>query len=405
MKKINKIILLLIIMLPFMVKADMAAPVAQYNVRVSNPNGAIIYEYDSGYRATEKKVDYDKICKVNYEYDEYITASCDDENKYYTLSVSDVSPLEINLSDYKHEQSLKYYVFDENVYLYEGPSKIYGKVKPKTTIPVETTIESNYYDEQWLYINYNGVSGWVYRYMIPKYADKDIGSTGLAYFSSAKVKTMKEVPMYKLPTSDEKNGTIIPKNVELNTLYYYSNSPSNDMFYVDYNGIKGWIKSELQQGNTINNHEGAIVNFAYYSKNIIKIASPIGVNLYENVEDVNSKVAVIPYGEELVSNYYLYVRHEKCWFEVEYDGKIGFITANGVNDLNIIKNNNETDENKLENPESDNVVPEDKEIKEYSSMKMTLIYIISSVILLSTTAAVTIVLINKKKKAKKNNVK
>ncbi len=102
-------------MLPFMVKADMAAPVAQYHVRVSNPNGAIIYEYDSGYRATEKKVDYDKICKVNFEYDEYITASCDDENKYYTLSVSDVSPLEINLSDYKHDQSLKYYVFDKNV--------------------------------------------------------------------------------------------------------------------------------------------------------------------------------------------------------------------------------------------------------------------------------------------------
>ena len=70
--KNNKLMILLLIffIMPILVKADMAAPMSSYEIRISNPEGAETYKWNSEaklYEKTGEKLNYDEVYYVIYE--------------------------------------------------------------------------------------------------------------------------------------------------------------------------------------------------------------------------------------------------------------------------------------------------------------------------------------------------
>jgi len=142
MKK-KLILFMMILFLPIFVKADMGAPMSSYKVRVSKVEGIDTYEWNRNtnrYEPTQEKLSYDTILTIRYENirDNILFGQAynNETDKSYEIKLSDVSPVEINLNDYKKETKSKYYVFDDTCYLYKGPSKVYDKISPETSLPI-----------------------------------------------------------------------------------------------------------------------------------------------------------------------------------------------------------------------------------------------------------------------------
>ena len=81
MKKHLSLLLIILLSITFNVKADGISPIlAKFELVVSNKNGATCYEEKNNkFIATNKKIEYNKIVYLNYNYD----------NNYYTISLKD----------------------------------------------------------------------------------------------------------------------------------------------------------------------------------------------------------------------------------------------------------------------------------------------------------------------------
>lgn len=406
MKK-NKLIILLLIffIMPMLIKADMAAPMSSYEVRISNPEGAEIYEWNNdskSYEKTSKKLNYDEIYYINYEQirnNELFGYAVVREkiDGGYTFSdgglikLSDTKPLEVKLEDHKKETKAKYYVFDDSCYLYNGPSEIYGKVEPEISLRVGTTIETEYYDDMWAYIEYNGVKGWVYTY---SYNSIPENASGMVYISGYRpnIKSVKELTMYKNPKTEEEIGMIIPQETELNTIYVYSLLVHNPYYYVEYNGVKGWVKTIYE--------DNIVMNIAYPTIEGTKATSKEGAILYQKPGDENSTIGIVSSGIELTAMYYLANTHNPEWYQVKYNDTIGWIKFKDIDfeyeeDNDIIPESPTTPDDSVNNQVSTN--------QSTNSINEKILYYVGGVVILSITAVVTIILINKKKKEKNVN--
>lgn len=416
MKKNNKLIfLLLILFIPMFVKADMGAPISTYKVRISNPDGAETYEWDfenQKYKPTGNKLTYDTVYEVIYEtikknemYGELVKTTKDETgatsySDFYTINLKDAKPLEVNLEDYKHEQKLKYYVFDDSCYLYKGPSLLYGKVKPEISLKVGTIIEVEYYDELWAYVEYNGQKGWVYQYT---YGYNDMENAGMVNIYEGyeqNIITMKNVVMYKSPKTEEPLGVIIPKEVKLNVIYTYSTEPHLANYYVEYNGTKGWIKTITEKD--IFTKEDIITNIAYEYENIyeIEVKNTNGINFYKEPNTELSNIGIIPYNTRLTVMQELGIGRNEGWYMVEYNGTKGWISVANYEDYNFITEENQNYQEELNNPIAPEPTTEEDDENIKSSINKKVIYYIGGAIIISLTSFVTILLINKKKKLK-----
>lgn len=420
MKKIKYFIMLILFLMPIIVKGDMAAPMTSYKVRISNPEGASIYEWDSeqkSYVATGKKLNYDEQYDIMYEQiinnELYGNASVNvkDENENeYSISIgyiklSDSSPLKIDLEAHKKNLLIKYYVFDDSCYLYNGPSKIYGKVEPETALKKGTIIESYYYDDMWMYIDYNGIKGWVYKYSYDIFNNAE--TSGMAYVIenttyNRKIFTMKDIELYDSPKTDKKIGNIIPKGTTLDYEYIYSMKPHVPNYYVSYNGNSGWIKTEYDDNYIIS-------NIAYYNTTSLKVKRTHGIDLYTN-PDTNSGILVrIPGGSELTSKYIMDGGPGAAsWYYVSYDIKEGWIYIENYEDIEFIS--------KEENPVIEEIEPmetigedegqkkEEQKEEVVNDINDMLIYCSIGALALCLTAIVIILLVNKKKSVKENKI-
>lgn len=403
MKKIKIILLTIIFILPVIVKADMSAPMSNYKVRVSNVNGAYLYDYDSDQKAyvkTEYKVEYDTIIEVHYEKiidDEFYAYVCINDNKTCGyINLSNTSAEEINLDDYYHEYAVTYYVFDDTCYLYDGPSeKVYNKLNPEKKLEVGYTFTSNYYDDLWTYIPEK--KAWVYTYTYSKYSDLE--TAGVMPKDTTNIITMEEIKIYNNPkTKDTILGTI-PANTELTSEYGYSMQPYKGNYYITYNGITGFIETNYNESDNMSNFA-----FGVSSNTSLKVENSNGISLYKD-SDLSEVIATIPYGTELSPSYSMGGSHSTYMYRVEYNNQVGWIKNNDEDfkfsyTNNVSDNSNEVDDssNKVEEP---SVIGNSNKNK-LSTNKVIIICVVV-VVIVSLTALVSILLVNKKKDRKNVN--
>ena len=398
MKKIKLITLLIMYFaIPLFVNA-IEKPTNSYKIIISNKNGAEIYEWveENGkykYQKTREKLNYNEVYTVKYEdiYNKevYIYLATSPEDTYddlKTIKFKDVKMYDITIEDYKHEEKMKYFVFDDNCYLYNGPSEKYGKISPETALNKETIVETEYYDSLWAYVEYNGQKGWIYTY---KAGNPTIDiSSGVVEINkesdNISIKTIKEVIMYKSPTSNEKLDIIIPKEEKIKTIYsYYTLGTAS--YYVEYQGQKGWIKSVAE--------DNIMTNIAYEHENNphLIVKDEKGIVLYNEINNKNTEIDIIPYEAKIKSIYYLLNEsgYISDWFFIEYNGKKGWVKGEVGVSLEYEENIEEEDGFvDLENNNGN---------QEISTNKKIIYYAVGATIL-SLTAAVTIILIKKKKK-------
>ena len=350
MKKIKLFILLLLVSIPMFVKADAGAPmITTYKIRISNKAGANVYEWDEKnekYIKTNEVLKYDNTYTVTHEeinnkqlYGHiYETIGEGDNETYkdYTINLSDAKPIKYNLEDYKQDSTQKYYVFEEGVILYQGPSKIYDKVSPEKSIPVDTILEAKYYDELWAYVEYQGIKGWIYTYGNTSASPYEEASSVATMENDITVslKTIGPIELYETPKSNKKAGITIPANTELSNhkvIATYDVALKLENYYIEYNGTKGWLRLDIVNSN---------IAVIYDYSETFMIADHQGVKLYNNPNDEKNVIDTIPYLTELNPAIYTYWKDyrdydKNHWFLVNYGNKIGWVKEENVDSKNI----------------------------------------------------------------------
>ena len=410
MKRIKSILLMFILVLPVIAKADSAAPMSNYKVRISNPNGADLYVYnfdEKVYIKSDSKIEYDKIVKIMLEMkvDNQIYGGevCTDGEKRICgyINLSNTSAVEVNLDDYYHESPLEYYVFEDTCYLYTGPSaRAYSKISPATTLDVGYTFSSNYYDDMWVYVPEK--KAWIYKYTYSGFTD--LGSAGLLYIGtdySRDILTLEEVKIYDNPKTKKTILATIPGNTKITINHSYSMEPHYPFYYVTYNGVTGFIETIHE------NKDNVITNIAYELSDLsLKVSNNEGVKLYSEANFNSSIIDTIPKGTQLNPDYAIFGSHTAWMYKVEYNNQVGWISGD-TNYYNSDEEENipeEISDDIVEDTDSDVIFIQDSEEENNKiSINGALIFSIIIVIFVSLTAFVSVLLINKKKEQKNAN--
>lgn len=355
MKKIIKNLILIILLIPTVAKADMGAPTYEHlEAIVSNPNGTITY---SG-----EKLEYGQ--KVSLQYEEkkdtdmyYYSCLNNDDKKCYQILAKDLSPLEYNLEDFKREKSIKMYAFD-NTKMYSGPASYYEEIA-NIEIPVGTVLSSNYTTEEYMYVTYNGISGWVYRYSYGKYMNRQVSTLadyldnfGDAYKQLKEAAyTIREVTLLDNPVGGKETGTKIPADTKLNVKYIYSHEPLAYYVYVEYQGNEGWILHDCQDeiwGDTqfVSLNNQTTIKFKVNKE---KYSPLVELNVYDSIYEGAKIIGTLSKGEEVDVEYYVvfghlgeyyYIKSNKNegWIDFRYSSKLdkkitGNITLNNKSNV------------------------------------------------------------------------
>lgn len=314
--------LICLFMFPLFVFADIGMPsTVEYDVRVNNKDGAIVYNYDG--KATDQVLPYDAKLTVIYEYTSQSKqkfASVRYNNETYEIKLEDVVVFskDVDLDNfYKSEKTKKLYVFDENCYLYAGPSTLYGHVDGDVKVPVGTILEYQYSDDLWAYTEYNGVKGWVYHYtLVPTHFDDIKSSVATVAENGSKLYVVNKIDsLLKSPYSEEKVDVEIPVGEEIEYDYYIS-YPKRYAVHVKVDNKEGWL--EVVPSNFYSDTKGgAFLNDC----SSLYIYADKGATIYKKAGDLSSATSdKIPYGE-IISVKYDYVSDYYAWYKVVYKDK------------------------------------------------------------------------------------
>ncbi len=340
--KLSRVLVLLICLFvfPILVNADIGMPdIKPYDVIVTNKDGikledsykkkSIVIPYDT--KITVNMEYYNSEKKAYYGYVEYNGVSGDID-----LSNVRIASDKVNLDDFdKLDTPRKVYAIDD-VELYKGPSKVYGRVDGEKVIPKGSTISYEYYDEVWALVKYDGIEGWMIIYPYAKAIGSDL-KTSVVDFAPERNNTIlltENVTKLKVnPYEDEEISVNIPKDTVLK--YEYSaSSLKSEYFYVDYEGTKGWLHITYFGG-------------PYEADGLVEEICKTGLVLNDNVYiyskrgDLSSKTnKKVEKGKEY-SIIYSYVVEEASWYYILYNGEKVWITAEGFgNDdsISILEN-------------------------------------------------------------------
>ena len=312
--QINKILLLIIsiFIIPIIVNADMGVPSSyQYEVVVSNPQGAIVYDWEG--KKTGEVIPYDKKITVGYEHtingELYIETYYEnpDEDGYFVgmIKFSDTKlfSTEINFSELnKNTENIQYYAW-EDTELYKGPSTAYGKIE-NITIPKGTTIDYTYSAGDmvtlWVYTEYEGTKGWVYVCTMDTMSIYDIKSTVVTK-GNGKLMFIGNQNVYD--RQGKETGKV--KDLEeYEYIYYYLPEPKVCLYYIKDEKIEGWVRKEYFDPIT-----GGI---SLYEENLSFAIEKDGVKLYEDYKLTKEvKNERIPYATEFNTYYWIWLEQDK----------------------------------------------------------------------------------------------
>lgn len=297
----KRIILLLVgIILPSLVLADASAPsISEYKALIKNSNGVKCENFTIPYNTEVTVVmEYDKndIAYVDVRYN----------NDYCTIKMSDIALKDkFNLDDFSNEFYLYKYVYKKGAYLYKGPSKIYGKVDDNIELPVGLKLKIEYFDEQWGYVTYNGVSGWVFIYE-PTEFNLYEENTALADIDNGTIYTLEEITLDSGPYNGEKTDIVIPKGEKVKyNLSYCAKFNEMCSIYLTYNGKRGWYGYNKNDYRKI-----ALVP----EKGSLYILND--TDIYED-SNFNKKIGKLEKNQEVEVIYYQY-DYEKLYENSEY---------------------------------------------------------------------------------------
>lgn len=312
--------LIVILMFPLLVLADVGAPeLGDYDVIISNKDGASLYDYN--YNVIDK-IPYDTKITVNFEYtrDGVLYGTINYHGQTGDIRLSDVKIYdeEIDLDDYlKLDIPAELYVFDDDdAYLYKGPSTVYGRVDKEVRIPQGEIVSYEYYNDAWVYVEYDGVKGWLLNYSFGDiYSDL---SNSVAQVAGEKnrvyvidnVKTLLKNPK----NTDDTIDVDIPAGTELEYKYYY-NLPKSGYAYVEYEDQEGWIY--VSPSSFGEDSSSAVIEDECSTLIVVSEEAYI----YEEETNLDSKTdKTIPYGEE-VTVIFSFVKDNYTWYYVSYDGE------------------------------------------------------------------------------------
>lgn len=212
--------------------------------------------------------------------------------------------------------------------LRKGPSFAYDEASE--SIPYGTVINYgmvNCEEEayaQWAYTEYNGVKGWlyIYQYGLTNHFDcAFVLSDTDRYTGSLKVLTdgafLTETP----DSSSAKTIENIPAGTTLTFKYFYEFYDSISAF-VEYDGIKGWLKTKDGSCKTATGEKGGIY-----------VLTENGLPLYKNAfDESNEPAAIVPAGTNLCVDYVYWDADqnngeliEYKWMHVNYNGTDGWL--------------------------------------------------------------------------------
>lgn len=284
MKKIFCLILI-IFCIPMLVSADMDAPRRDiFDAKVSNVNGAELYDYNwetKTYNSINKTISYETLVKVIDVYKDFIQIQVNNEYKYIK---SDDLALLFDINKYKFDsKETKFNILvDTPIYSLPGFSNeplgyiesgndVLGKQAGfyKNIDSVDTFFPA--FDD-WYYVTYNGISGWVYYYQI-SYQDIDltmskyINKTALIYNSNTPIYKNLDIVDNNVVLSDKLDITF-EKNIEIPIIKEYKKNYSEVYYYITYNNESGWIS------NNDVPYEGYLYEFLFNLDNLNIYESP-----------------------------------------------------------------------------------------------------------------------------------
>ena len=224
-----------------------------YEAIVTNPNGAKATSQNE-----ETIIPFNAHLTVDYDFpkgqDRTITVIYNDTR--WTIKAADITPTEaeIDSSSIKEQTPLSRYIIDDGLCLYKGPSESYGKTDDGYCLPAGIIITSAYYDQVWMYIEYDGHKGWVQHYNTfqqnPKTANLGNDQSFIILNNTIELKN----------TPYENGQTIASLNVDTFTripiLYYFYINNSQSQNYISYGGYSGWYFIDAEKHNTATQPEG-----------------------------------------------------------------------------------------------------------------------------------------------------
>lgn len=259
-KKIKLMLFLLlgIMILPMVAKADMGAPeIKPYDLTVTNEAGISLY--DSDYTVIDT-IPKGTVITISYEYKEdgiiYGSIYGDGYSGIvklsdFTASDSVIAP-NVENGDIHFSETRKAFIIGSDIYLHSGPANGY-KVVTKA-IPSSTILEYNNTDENgaWAYTEYDGVKGWL---------EVEAGNPELALSCSAwdaaengctqeEIMTLDKIYLYDFPSDSAKivSKEAIPSLTNLTYEFDYSEPTGihpESWAYLTYNGLSGWTRTDF----------------------------------------------------------------------------------------------------------------------------------------------------------------
>ena len=234
----KRLFLILLILMCFVsVRADELPVIITHKVMVTNKDGTICYNDGT---KTDKVIPYKTMLMVsndiNGRYIRVINDEYDCDVIYSDVS-SNTQKFDINNKDVEEIIPVRAIVLSNTgLNMRVGPSVTYAKM---ITVPSKTIITlSHKAGTYWYYTEYNGNNGWVTS--MNKYLGYD-GDEVLINYEKTNIYNDSGVAIIGK----------IPENTEITNYIKLDNNKNDLMYYVNYNGISGYVKDMLYKTDKI----------------------------------------------------------------------------------------------------------------------------------------------------------
>ena len=381
MKKILGYLLVFVLMIPFVVKADMGAPmVRQYEVLVVKEEGISYYNYKNGKLVEVGRWEKNQTLSIDYEITEdgikYLSATTgNDEDGYdsYYVKASDVvtKEKEVKVTDSgvnKLDKVVKVKA-TEDVDVRKGPGTAYEKIG---TIKKDTVGTYRYYIDGSTFVYYESddLSGWV------------DSTDGAVLFKNGNYIVYKLVKM--------SCGTI-PFGTLLTNVYTTNIWTGKGL--IEYNGC-----SEMIRVFRSDNLSSISYKYLYTFDTDVKVYADTDTTKKELATiPKNTKVTVygqFPEGMNDKYSYYVEYGDIKGWvIDIAYD-KAEFVESLG--EVEYPEDSSQPTEVKTEEKDKEDSKEEDKKEDKMDTTTIILICVIVG-LAIALGATITIILVNKKK--------
>ena len=237
-----------------------------YKIKITNPSGATVYDnYEKSDQNIIGKIDYgkeirvvaDKVDTREFEKDDYNNFNEIKNYYYFAIDVcgsaqyvkySDVEIIDSSIANYNtFDKTTKFYIHKDE-YLFSGPGLSFEQKNEDEKIPKGTIINVDKYirigNGHWLYVNYNGKSGWILREyfnsVLYPYNSYKYGSAVDLDEEKGELYLEKDENLYKYAFSQNDIILNIPKETKV-SYDYSTGEPGITYYHINYNNISGWI--------------------------------------------------------------------------------------------------------------------------------------------------------------------